>query len=384
MKHSKAWNLLAILVISGALLAVSAYIFNEKIFQISLDPFNNNPVNDEKTTQDTLFFDFHENLSKRNPLLFKDHELLDSVILSVEWSEVEPMKGVFEFGTLDALIRQRSEAGDHIVLRVAPYGQSQGNTVTPEWIYDTVPKITLASDKRGVVSIPKVWEESFIEEYERFVQALAKKYDQDSRVQYIQIGVGHIGFITAQPSPEGSEAFLEAGWTISLWEEYIKKVVDIYQDNFQNKKLIITMTPLFLKNESLVMRLDAGKHIAEYAALKGYYISFKGVDQAPDTFSKNGFEQVIKHLAALKQPGLHLGFGDDWPLLGPTGNHVRTEEDFQAILDNIYNLWVSIDKIYPIYITVLDNELAASETGNSKFNVEVQKALTDFIAKVRP
>ena len=78
-----------------------------------------------------------------------------------------------------------------------------------------------------------------------------------------------------------------------------------------------------------------------------------------------------------------VGFGDDWPFIGQTGSKVRTEEDCQEILNNIYNLWVSAGKKYPIFLKVLDNELAASEPGNSKFDKNLYNIFVDFINKVR-
>ena len=90
----------------------------------------------------------------------------------------------------------------------------------------------------------------------------------------------------------------------------------------------------------------------------------------------------MKDLASLNLNNPSLGFGDDWPLYGQTPQGFRNAADFQAILNNVYNLWVSINKKYPIFLVLLDNELAATQEGNNNFNADVYNSLVDFINKV--
>lgn len=341
------------------------------------------PVSEIK---DILFFDFHAGLMAGDPLLFSGHPLVEGVMFGAKWPEVEPQKGVFNFSSLDKNIDNWTGKGKSIVIGAAPYGQTRGNDVTPSWIYDTVPSIKFTSHKesRGDITIPKVWDDRFLAEYEEFVKAFAQKYDSDPRVGYIRVGIGHIGYTNAQPSQEGAEAFLDAGWTLSVWQDYVKKVIDIYSTNFKNKKLILTIVPTFLRDRAnLADNIETGKDIARYAANKGYYIAFVGVEADNQTFENTGIPSLVRDLFTLNLNDFAVGFGDDWPLYGPTGSKVRTAEDCQKILDNIYNLWSSANKKYPIFLKVLDNELAASEKGNKNFNQQVYDSLADFINKVK-
>lgn len=350
------------------------------IFEVNLV----NPVQAQTVspTRDTIFFNFFQNILLNRPALFSDHPLLDVVILPVSWPEVEPSKGVFNFDPLDTRIGIWNKAGKSVMLRVIPYSQNNGNDGTPAWIYDTVPSITFTSTTLGTVKIPVVWSDQFAAEYSSFIMALARKYDGDARVQYIQIGIGLGGYMNAASPNDATTPFLQAGWTLSIWSKYIDNLIGLYYSNFTHKQLVITMTPQFLSRYRLIDHIKTGERIAEYAASKKYSFIFRGLSQSPMVFQKTGFPTIVKDLALLNLNNPFLGFGDDWPLYGPTPQGIRTATDFQAILNNVYNLWVSINKKYPIFLVLLDNELAATQEGDNNFNADVYSSLVDFINKV--
>lgn len=332
--------------------------------------------------RDIIFFNFYQNILINRPALFSDHPLLDVVILPVSWPEIEPSKGVFNFDSLDTIIDIWNKAGKRVMLRVIPYSQDNGNDSTPAWIYDTVPSITFTSTTLGTVKIPVVWSDQFAAEYSSFIMALARKYDQDPRVQYIQIGIGLGGYMNAASPNEATTPFLRAGWALKVWNKYIDNLIGLYYSNFTHKQLVITMTPEFLSGYRLVNNIKTGENIAEYAASKNYTFIFRGLSQNPKVFQKTGFPTIVKDLASLNLNNPSLGFGDDWPLYGQTPQGFRNAADFQAILNNVYNLWVSINKKYPIFLVLLDNELAATQEGNNNFNADVYNSLVDFINKV--
>lgn len=323
-------------------------------------------------------------MQQKNPNLFTDDALVNAVGMAIPWPDIESTKGNFDFSTLDRNIDIWANAQKSVLLGFVPYGQTKGNTNTPQWVKDSVPCVKFTSKKEaiGEVTIPVVWDDQFINEYSAFIQKVAQKYDLDPRVKYIQIGIGHIGYMTAQPSTAGEQAFLNAGWTLAKWETYTKKIIDIFANNFKNKKLIITITPMFTKSYPLKDNLDVGKRIVDYAVAKNCNVLFKGVDEDATKFESTGFPDLIKYLANSNYQNLSLGFGDDWPMYGQTGSKRRNADDFAAILNNISNLWLSINKKYPLFLVVLDSELAASEKGNKNFNQQVYDSLTDFINKL--
>jgi len=330
-------------------------------------------------SKNQIFFDFHYKLQKKNPNLYSDHNLIDSVILIVPWTEIEQKEGEFNFKNLDEVIDLWYNSGKHVVLRVIPYGQTRGNDVTPPWVYNSVSAIRFSSTKRGEVIIPKVWEPAFISIYSKYIEALGKHYNFDNRVEYIEVGIGHIGYTTAQPSSEGSKAFLQAGWSIDKWESYIQKVLKIYRDNFPDKKLILTISPILLRNYYLKDNLDFGEKIINYAAKKNYLFLFKGISENEEEFQNTGFIPLIQYLVNLDGIYTSIGFGDDWPLIGKTGGSYRSEEDFEKILSNVLYIKNNIIKRkFPIFLVVLDNELSVTYKKSPNFNSDAYEALVRF------
>ena len=354
-------------------------IENKNLFSIwkslTIPPSN---ISQKTYNNDILFFDFHYKLQKKNPTLFSDHELIDVVILEVPWSIVEPQEGIFNFTELDDVIDTWNKHGKHVMLRVIPYGQSCGNVVTPEWVYDRVDAISFFSKKRGEVRIPKVWSQEFLSIYKEYINALAKHYDKDKRVQYIEVGIGHIGYTSAQPSKEGTRAFIENGWNIDEWEEYIKWVLDEYRDSFKNKTLVLGISPILLRGHGLKEHLDFGKEIVSYAVDRGYVILFKGVSENKMELENTGFIPLIEYISTL-QANTTIGFGDDWPLLGPTGSGYRDEDDFKAIIQTTLDIWNNVLKRkHPIFLVLLSNEMDASYKKGQHFNPIIYNELCVF------
>lgn len=157
---------------------------------------------------DIIFFNDNQHILLNRPARLANHPLVDVVIMPVTWPEVEPSKGVFNFGPLDARIDIWHKAGKAVMLRVIPYSEDNGNDNTPTWIYDIVPSLTFAIRKSGTVKIPVVWSEQFAAQYSSFILALARKYNRDKRVQYIQIGIGQGGYTNTATSSEARRAVL--------------------------------------------------------------------------------------------------------------------------------------------------------------------------------
>jgi len=332
---------------------------------------------------EVLFFDFHYRLACKRPNLFVNHELLDGVIIIVPWSIVEPNPNKYNFAKIDKLINIWKKANKTIVLRIIPYGQKDGNMVTPKWVFQKTPYITFFSKKRGKVKIPKVWNSNFLKIYVSFIKELAKHYNNNPAVKYIEIGIGHIGYLTVQPASESVDAFIKAGWTKKIWEKYVKKLIDIYKQYFYDKKLILTVTPLFLRGYYVKDNIDFTEDIIKYAVNNNYYILFKGISEQEKEFINTGIPQLVKFLASLDVKGLRIGFGDDWPLLGPTGKKIRTKNDFKKALERIYQLWLDIDRKYSFFFVFLPNELAATDKTNKHFDKDIYIFLKNYLKRFR-
>ena len=115
-----------------------------------------------------------------------------------KWSKLNPAKDVYDWTELDKLLDALAEHNMGYALRVLPYSPSfvKGND-TPEEEYDWTPKfvyemgakkITATVQWNGYRATVPVWDDPiYLQAAKDFGTALAKKYDGDPRIEYIDI-----------------------------------------------------------------------------------------------------------------------------------------------------------------------------------------------------
>ena len=115
-----------------------------------------------------------------------------------KWNKLNPAKDVYDWTELDKLLDALAEHNMGYALRVLPYSPSfvKGND-TPEEDYDWTPKfvyemgakkITATVQWNGYRATVPVWDDPvYLQAAKDFGTALAKKYDGDPRIEYIDI-----------------------------------------------------------------------------------------------------------------------------------------------------------------------------------------------------
>ena len=115
-----------------------------------------------------------------------------------KWNKLNPAKGVYDWTELDKLLDALAEHNMGYALRVLPYSPSfvKGDD-TPEEDYDWTPKfvyemgakkITATVQWNGYRATVPVWDDPiYLQAAKDFGTALAKKYDGDPRIEYIDI-----------------------------------------------------------------------------------------------------------------------------------------------------------------------------------------------------
>ena len=115
-----------------------------------------------------------------------------------KWNKLNPAKGVYDWTELDKLLDALEEHNMGYALRVLPYSPSfvKGDD-TPEEDYDWTPKfvyemgakkITATVQWNGYRATVPVWDDPiYLQAAKDFGTALAKKYDGDPRIEYIDI-----------------------------------------------------------------------------------------------------------------------------------------------------------------------------------------------------
>jgi hypothetical protein len=328
-----------------------------------------------------IYYSYHisDKMDKQNgPFTSNNHHpLLSVAIIATKWSKIQQIPNEFDWDLLDEKINQWIDGGDKkIILKISPYGQnpeggkdhSEDNDTTPNWVYDTVPRINFIGGGKRKVSVPKVWDENFYPVYEQFIKGLAEKYDNDRRVAGFIIGIGQNGTILGQGSKNGGKAFEKAGWTLSLWETHTKRVLSLAEKYF-DKPLYIIKTSAFLNNYNIEDNFDVAKRVIGGAALQGISVLFRGLDQDEKKYQRAFNPELVTYLGSLRLPkDFTLGFFDDWPLWvppsrsecekGPTCG--RDLAGFEKELQYALDAWKSIDRKYPLFFIFQEPEMTAT------------------------
>ena len=115
-----------------------------------------------------------------------------------KWNKLNPAKGVYDWTELDKLLDALAEHNMGYALRVLPYSPSfvKGDD-TPEEDYDWTPKFVYESGAKKITATVQwngyratvpVWDDPvYLQAAKDFGTALAKKYDGDPRIEYIDI-----------------------------------------------------------------------------------------------------------------------------------------------------------------------------------------------------
>jgi hypothetical protein len=117
------------------------------------------------------------------------------------WDKLNPEKGVYDWTALDKLLDECEKHGMGYALRVFPYSSTKGvsSNYTVEQDYDWTPRFVYSEGARKgyatvtyngnqyTVAVP-IWDDPiYLQAHKDFAAALAKKYDGDPRIEYIDI-----------------------------------------------------------------------------------------------------------------------------------------------------------------------------------------------------
>ena len=117
----------------------------------------------------------------------------------IPWSVVEPEKDYYDFSIVDGLIQKFEKVGKQVSLR---FTTSETGYVyaTPKWVFDDGAKAYWWDN--GNLSMPYYNDPIFLKHLDNFLGELAKRYDGNPNIAYIDIGTiglwgeGHTGIVS--------------------------------------------------------------------------------------------------------------------------------------------------------------------------------------------
>ena len=154
---------------------------------------------------------------------------LSTVYLRLPWSFIQPQKDKFAWETLDTPAQRWIEKGKKVAFRISAT-ESWLYHATPKWVFD---EGVTGYDVDNRILEPEYDHPLFLEYVEKFVQAMANRYDGNPNVEFVD--VGHYGMWgeghTVPTTPKHGKT-----WGF----ETMKRHIDIYCRHFKKTLLCIS------------------------------------------------------------------------------------------------------------------------------------------------
>ncbi|MBC7237126.1 MAG: beta-galactosidase [Chloroflexi bacterium] len=187
---------------------------------------------------------------------------------SFYWDQLNPLENQYEWQYIDNFIAAQVAKGKKAAIGIITFnGRANQNNPTDPPI--RVPQFVFQKGAGkvncGGFEIPKYWSPVYLNEYRKFIQALAARYDGHPNLEFIQIGVGKFG--EAQPCDDQDDDCVAAamaadGVSSWQWADIVNQITAIYADAFDYTNLLLPNAPRF-KSEC------DRKTFSEYAVSRG-------------------------------------------------------------------------------------------------------------------
>jgi hypothetical protein len=176
------------------------------------------------------------------------------VYLRIAWSHIEPEEGRFNWSVLDTPAQRWLDKGKQIALRIS-CSESFMKYATPEWVRKAGAKGDNFRSGKGIDPNGPFWDPDFddpifLDKLDRFLAALARRYDGNPEVAFIDVGSfgvwgeGHTFASTRKP----------------YTAETVIKHIDLHKKHF--KKTLLAANDDFASQ-------NKGRQVIEYAAQQG-------------------------------------------------------------------------------------------------------------------
>ena len=182
---------------------------------------------------------------------------LSHIYLRIPWAYLEPAEGRFDWSVLDSPAQRWIDKGKQIALRIS-CGETWLRYATPEWVHRAGAKGYNFTVRKGVDPNGPFWEPDFrdpvfLAKLDKFLAALAQRYDGSPDVAFIDIGsYGVWGEGHTLPS------------TKLKYDDRTRKIhIDLHCKHFKETLLVI--------NDDFAGPYQQGRHlpITDYALSKG-------------------------------------------------------------------------------------------------------------------
>ncbi|CAM4059947.1 DUF4832 domain-containing protein [Paenibacillus alkaliterrae] len=188
---------------------------------------------------------------------------------NLSWRELEPAKGEYAFDEIERkfnFAHWRKEDVKLVLRVILDYPRDDAHMDIPDWLYDEIGKRGTHYDTDyGKGFSPDYNQAVLIRHHERLIAALAKRYNNDSLIAFIQLGsVGHWGEWHTRDDEQASIPFPLR----NISDQYAKHYITYFKD-----KPLLMRRPhaIAAKNEFGLYNDAFGKHDATVDGFLRWY-----------------------------------------------------------------------------------------------------------------
>lgn len=316
------------------------------------------------------------------------HTLLDGIILTYSWADVEPVEGQRDFSQVVAAVNLLAGAGKKAIPNLMLYNQTPNDSATPAWVLAKtgIDKVTFSAGGTGngsTMTVPAAWKPGLYNaQLTPLIDACAAALSPVlQHVAAVKLGIGHIGHLTVQPSKiaplEAPTQFLAAGWTVNAWRNHCTRMATLHQTEFPGARTLAIGGGILLRDPTNQnYRADADADLNTLAAANVDVIRLNVTPDDP-TEAQATFTRLSAAIAAASAGSIQLGFGDDNPLYVPPGPR-RTQPQTFGRDEVWFQAWLQLvtSGLPTSMMTFQDVEMMASSPGHATYNQAVVDALT--------
>ena len=223
------------------------------------------------------------------------------VYIRFDWGDVEGAgEGILDWSEIDAILEERGALGYKFSLRICAFESGEVVYATPKWVFDLGAGYTAVGDTSSygdgrscIAYEPDYGDPIFLEKLDAFLAKCAEKFNNDPRIEYIDVGTfgtwgeGHTG--------TGSGKVFSP--------DVLKKHINLHLKHFTNKTVIL--------NDDFIEH--AWKTNPERASELYDYCVGKGMGIRDDSICVDGYVKLFGY-DTMRFPSLFEHFAENAPV----------------------------------------------------------------------
>lgn len=204
------------------------------------------------------------------------------------WSQIEKADGRYDWSEIDARMKPWIDAGKKVALRVywigsGGWGDPHAGNATPQFVLDKGAQ-SIRFDKNDT-TIPLPWDPICKQYAFRFMKEIARKFDRDPNVLFIDITPGaetnpYRYLMINRMDPDFKNRYAQVkssdglAYSDDLWQKTVRQWIDAADEAFTDLPLLVTLN---VGSLNLSQRKDYAVEIGQYCVDRGFYVGQNGL-----------------------------------------------------------------------------------------------------------